>query len=306
MIVTTYRGGNTRPAAAAVTSAAKSNPTLARAVAAVPSVDDLTAQLAALTEQAAPLSVTGGTEAVDAEVRASLAAGQGLPPDLLRRYADAAAAGVAFGTAQENLSALHTQLSAERDNALIGGLPTMLAVLEGELHPLLADLVKALPKLGGITTAEAAIDAAKVDQWSAVAKLHADYRSLRAAQQTLMATTTPREQWTALSKAWPTIGQAAGLVTVWPDMPEWLKYGVKLDSHGNRVRLTAPWPDPATDAFADWLAVTPAAQPWVPTPDQASQLLEQIDSSTRRITERENPDIVADRDLGAAYARLRH
>lgn len=146
-----------------------------------------------------------------------------------------------------------------RDNA-----DRLFECLHDKLQELLEQTRAILDALHGVADADAAIAAGLVESWSEYRRQEQAYADLRSAQTALISglwssDDMPDPRW-ALE-----LRLLANPIDVFPDYPTFKAYGFTLDKHGNRQKLTAPWPDPAeTPAFFRWLATTPSAQAWIP------------------------------------------
>lgn len=282
MILSPDLGGD--PKVRSLYSAAGQNAELQAALDVVPNLASLSTQIARLVSDAMDLDPAQTGDQVTTAAGASLSAGKGLPADLLKQYAAAQSAEAAYGSAQVALSRLLTDLKGQRDQALASGLDDTLAVLGRRLSEVLGELADQLRAAKRASSADEAIRLGVVEEWRRVVALRQHYRAVRDAQHHLTRALADDEVWTALNKAWLVVGYAEGLPEVWPDLPEWHRYGFTFDQYGNRQLASPPWPDPKSEQFADWLALNPQARPWVPTPQDAWQLLDRIEANTNSPT----------------------
>lgn len=283
-----------------LTSLRGTNPKLAAAMSAVPKFDLMSTMLADLVDGAKTITPPASRDEVTAEVFASLAAGDGIPADTLARYTEAAVAEQAFISAQDDLDAIYVRLVQERDSLLQSGLASMCGALNDDLQRIYSAMRELLPFPAN---AEQAIALGKVDQFKKASALRSEYFQIRGAHRTLLSSGISKtdDEFRYLSKGWPIVGHAASLGAIWPDLPEWHKYGKKLGDAGRLVKLTPPWPDPDTEAFLDWLLGHPEANPWVPTFEQATELLNQIVKNAQTLYEtNRSPD---QEELAREYER---
>ena len=262
----------------ALFATAKSNPKLAAALSSIDGVDQTTKLMADLVEEAKSLTVSTTFADVDTAILNSLTAGTGMPADTIDRYGRAAAAAEAYEVTDGALRDLYSSLLRNRDNLVEGGLDAICTRLDSEIKTTFA----ATQKLGSVpTNAEQAIAEGKTSAYRRLSELRSEYFQIRAAHRALLVggLTRDDERFHHLSKGWPIIAHAASLGAIWPDLPEWRKYGKKYGANGRLVKLTPPWPDPDSEPFLDWLLAHPNANVWVPTFDQATELLNQINAS---------------------------
>ncbi|MGI8433748.1 MAG: hypothetical protein ACR2LE_03285 [Nocardioidaceae bacterium] len=282
--------------ARSIAQSRSTNPKLALAMSAAPGVDQAIRMVDDLDHGVQALLPAMTFEDVDEEIRKSLAGGNGVPIDTLDRYAQAVAVRETWQAASRQLNGLYSALAYERDNLVQNSLSTMCAALNDDLQRVYAELRPLMPYPA---SADAAIAQGKVAQYQNAAALRAEYSQIRAAQRLLLTglATTDDALFQHLSKGWPLVAHASSLGAIWPDLPEWHRYGKKLDTNGQPVRLTPPWPDPDSEAFLDWLLEHPEAGPWVPDFDQAAELINQIvkESKTLYVTTR-TPDEQAEAD----------
>lgn len=247
---------------------AKANPELAAALAQVPEWETWQRHLDDLTEQAAALPAPTEDDAV-AVVLAALDDGRAITPKMLTELSRPRLAVAEHVHAQKVLSRAASALLARRDAALAAGTPSALSAL----HEALVSLIDEHRSRAGDapTSAQHAIDTGTAEQWQAILDARARYAALRQAQIDLTG---------LLDHPDPRVWHAAYLANAeqaWPDLP------AAIAGNGRRRRrqgggfdiLTAPWPDDPRDhaAWLDYLAATPEAEAWIPTPAQLDERL---------------------------------
>lgn len=258
------------------------NPKLALAMSAVSDLDGILQTIADLKTSAqsvAPPSLRGQ---VTRDAHNALAAGTGLPADVMDRYADAVTAEQAWFAGQSELNELHRQLVEIRDVRIEDGMDDMCSALNDELLRILGELadLREVP-----TSPEQAIVRGRAAEWQRAAALREEYRQVRDAHRLLLTYGLAKmavNDFADLTRLWPVIAHASALGTIWPNLTEWWKnYGQTWQPDGTSAKFTPPWPDPDSSTFIDWLLEHPEADPWVPTFTQAADLADQITSGAR-------------------------
>lgn len=274
-----------RLAAGNISAVRSTNAKLAMAMSAVPGLDQAIQALDGLDQGVKTILPTLTFDDLEGDIRNSLAAGNGIPANTLERYAEAVAADQSWQVANGRLNDLYASLAYERDTLVQGSLSIICTALNDDLQVVFGKLAKLTPYPA---SADDAIAVGKVAQYQKATALRAEYFQIRAAQRLLLAHGLgPLDDvlFQHLTSGWPLIAHASGLGAIWPDLPEWHRYGRKLGKNGQTIKLTPPWPDPNTEAFLDWLLAHPDAGVWVPTFDQATDLLNQIVKSAQTLYE---------------------
>ena len=240
------------------------NPVLAEVVNSLDGLTDAAAHLAHVRAQVESLTAPDGTSDVMAELVAVLRSGGDLPQDAAQRYQSAREA---FPAHLALVGELSQVVHAAEDDYLahvVHGLSAMLGQLRTRLADVLARAAEVLPAVDGITSAQAAIDAGKVEQWQTLADLRAEHRHVRDAQRALL-DLLEGDDGALLTQEWDTACVVAAPQT-WEHWQTWQDHGGILDrSRDELTPLDLPWSSKNPDAALSWLVAHPEARPTVPS-----------------------------------------
>lgn len=258
----------------------------ADAVAAIPGVIELERTAEQLREAHAALTVPESafavTQALARDVVAAVGAGEPLPEDFGRRAFDASRA-VDVYAAENSLLEFAVQIADdERNAALRTGTDHGLRHLAGRLHELLDEARATLTGLGGVRSADAAIEAGPEESasWASIGRLASDYAGIRAAQRQLTVIAAggtgrqasdswlripardgiPSPRSVTVDDVLARVGEIANLAEVEPD------WAVRARERGP-ARMALLFDDPRGRLLE--LLSTPGARIWLPTVDEA-------------------------------------
>jgi hypothetical protein len=262
----------------------RTNAALAAAVNAVaPEYVPLGEQLALLQRTAPKVLPLRTDDDLAAELMERLAAGDGVPTDLLTTVATVADGAAAWERASRLLNGIAERLVEERTGLLEGSAGALLAHLRGQLTHLidaLPDDVRDAPR-----TADAAIATGRADDYQALQIAAQSYATIRDAQGHVARATWSIE-FSAAGTWWPILGYLENPEIVWPSVLEQHATGAVRNEHGSRVPATPPWPDLSSPEALEWLLDHPKARPWVPTADQYADATLRLDMATSAIRQR--------------------
>ena len=245
--------------------AGTTNPALVAALEALPDYGAHDAAKRRITEAlsvASPslLSAVQARQALVQDVADSARADKPQPADLGKRAAKAADAIAHAREAVALLQDADKLLSEGRDRILSGAPAALLSHLDGQLH---AALVEARAcGLGGITTADAAIDAGKVDAWKTVTRLTGTTSQIRAAQQLVVAQLLSGSE---LHQHLTTFGQVRNYADLFPGWFDRQRGRVLSTLNGEPEFASPPWDEDGCWMYA---VAHHEVDLWVPTPAQ--------------------------------------
>ncbi|WP_285031969.1 hypothetical protein [Mycolicibacterium sp. lyk4-40-TYG-92] len=244
-------------------NAARTNPALATALAAVPewqrTVDvreAVQAKIISAPRTPSPPTPTSG--------------------DQLDEWLDAAITANDQKALADRRHAALTSLAGELTHTLDGILfvvgDRMLANLHDQLTTVMTAVATIAEKLDGADNANAAITQQVERHWRALPELRARYDSIRAAQGAISSSVDPDMHRNAISPHTPDeLASDLMLANVDELVPGWRIADTRWVASGYPERRT-PWPTEPIEQLV-WLA-TSDAQPWVPTTEQLEQLAE--------------------------------
>lgn len=254
------------------------SPALASGLRKLPAWVQAAEQLTQLTSYSAPVGGDDVDDLLAEEIREALEAGQGVPEDIITRAAAITGHNEAIERVGRALMRAQTSLTVELDEAVTAGAAELYGHLNGELHQVLQDTRALLPKLGGVRDAETAIDAGKVDAWSAFTELSDRFAGVRTAQLQLM-----RDVTRSVTHEAPPEAYLEHALDIYPEVNHAPRGGWVHPAGGNKdpYWATPPWPDEwHTPEALLWAVENPEAGAWVATPQQMVSARQRIVEST--------------------------
>jgi hypothetical protein len=203
-------------------------------------------------------------------------------------------------------------LAGRRDQVIDSGCTAVMSHLDREIRACVTE-ARALD-LGDASNAEEAIDAGMGDAWGRMRQLRLRYTEVRNAQQTMIRTAYGNTDYDL--QLFGFLANVTELVPRWAD----IKRGRTMLVDGDHFEMIDggryPWlpalgmlddeVEDSHDLRFTWLVATPAAVPWVPTPEQlrqAAKAASDIERANRPKPDRKTEASI-DRDL--ERARVNH
>lgn len=250
-------------------------------------------QLLALQQQAQTKPTRTGlpVDFLAADIAAALRAGEPIPDDLARRGADLLREAEGRQIAVAAVAAVEAQLVAAMDTAVRGRGDALLAHLNARLSEVTGAVrvMAAAPGgLGALRSAEAAVDAGRVEDYQRLRSFESLNRGIRQTQRFVL------DRVCGVTPEWAEAVVVANIVEVFPNWAPWRSHGYLVRRIGGQsVPIEAPWPtgtgqrsqiDPDGVEMLTWAAEA-GARLWVPT---VAQLEEQGQALAARLAYRED------------------
>jgi len=209
------------------------------------------------------LSAVQARQALVQEVADTARADKSQPADLGKRAARAADAVTHAREAVTVMQEADKLVSEDRDRILSGAPAALMGHLDGQLQAALTEARAC--GLGGITTADAAIDAGKVDAWKTVTRLTGTAAEIRAAQQLVSATLLSGSE---LHQHLATFGQVRNYGELFPGWFDRQRGRALSTLNGEPEYAAPPWNEDEPAGLWMYAVAHHEVDLWVPTPAQ--------------------------------------
>lgn len=199
-------------------------------------------------------------------------------PDLVQVVADANGAARRHQQAQTTLSALYVDLQQQRADLVYRNADKILQAMNERLQEIVTAYRDNAAYQAGVASAESAIAARLVKPWQELLKLEDTYESVRSMHAAFI-TGILQADGALLMHTTPELLHMANPHEAHPDY---------LDQRADKAEGRDPWPDTRASAgqWLRYLADTPKARPWIPSPAQLEELQDRLTAAVR---ERRDP-----------------
>lgn len=266
------------------------NPQLSEAAQAVPDVAQALAQVEdyrnAMNDWANPTGESFHNERDTIVNRAVSAITQGeeIPADTFDHVAQAYVRGQAHMVALEVAAMIDARLVGNLATAVTANVDGLYAALGQLMHTCMSSARAAHQAAGHLTNGDAAINQGLTDEWKALGQARTHFVAIRRAQSTVYRHGEDLDRPMRLDMIAMTF---ADPLTVWPDLPHFLRWTYRKDEMGNRRTLEPPWPSLHSqhEEMFDWLMDHPDAEVWVPTRPERDQLRAAITEAAQSLND---------------------